>query len=304
MEKCAGVFAFVLVMGLVAPSEAHSPPGELYFAVQFPDNAVPTIDGNISEWDIVPPTPYTITNNRLFASDANVNVAGRGEIDPGDMNIRHLIGWNNSDNKLYFMTEVFDNVHNTDRTNPSQFWQDDALEVEINPDATPTTEQNLEGQPINNISYKFAVPPVDGQYQFLRPLTNLPWLVDGSQWLDFGWSYEGEEFGESTYYYELAITPILSMPRDEATALSGLEAFDLEENGIIHVTVNVGDFDEPCSECGCASYQGFWSMSAEPGCCSGNADLVLAELDPQLVAAVGTAVEEVSWGQIKAGSVE
>lgn len=300
MKKRSGIFAFVSVLGLAATSGAHSPPGEFYFAVQFPDNAIPTIDGDISEWDIVPPTPYTIRNDRLFASDANINVAGRGEVDPGDMTIRHLIGWNNSDNKLYFMTEVFDNVHNTDRTNPSQFWQDDALEIEVNPDATSYEEHNLEGQPISNVSYKFAVPPVDGQYQFYRPLSSLTWLVDGSKWIKFGWKYEGEEFGESTYYYEVAITPILSMPTDEATALSGLQVFDLEENGIIHVTVNVGDFDEPCSECGCSSYQGFWSMSAEPSCCNANADLVLAELDPQLVSAT-TPVEEVSWGQIKAG---
>jgi len=303
MKRWTGFFVFVLALHLATAVGAHSPEGELYFAVQFPDNAVPTIDGDISDWDIVPASPYGITNNRLFASDANINTAGRGEIDPGDMNIRNVIGWNESANKLYFMTQVFDNIHNTDRENPSQFWSDDAVEIEINPDHTAADEHNLEGQPVNNVSYKWAVPPVDGQYQFYRPLSSLTWLVDGSEFIDFGWSFEGEQFGESTYYYEFALTPILSMPTDEATSLDGLEIFDLEENEIIHVTVNVGDFDEPCTECGCASYQGFWSMSAEPGCCNANADLVLAEMDPGL-GDVGTAVQNSSWGQIKAASLQ
>ena len=184
-----------------------------------------------------------------------------------------------------------------DRENPSAFWQDDAWEVEVNPDHTPTEEHNLEGEPANNFSYKWAVPPVEGAYQFYRPVSALEWLVDGSDWVDFGWSYDGEQFGESTYYYELAITPITSMPNDASATPDQAVVFDLAENEIIHTSVTVGDFDEACTECALESYQGFWTMSPE-NCCTATNDVVLAEMEPSL--AEMTAVEDVSWGQIKA----
>ena len=152
--------------------------------------------------------------------------------------------------------------------NPSAFWQDDAWEVEVNADHTPTEEHNLEGEPANNFSYKWAVPPVEGAYQFYRPVSALEWLVDGSEWVDFGWGYDGEQFGESTYYYELAITPLTSLPNDASATPDQAVVFDLEENEIIHTSVTVGDFDEACTECVTESYQGFWTMSPEM-CCTG-----------------------------------
>jgi len=295
--------ATVLVLGVAGMAGAHSPAGELYFAAQFPDSIVPTMDGDLSDWDIVPIDPYTILNDRLYSPVADIQPVGRGEIDVSDINIRHLLGWNENYNKLYFMSEVYDNVHNADRENPSAFWQDDAWEVEVNPDHTPTEEHNMAEEPVNNFSYKWAVPPVEGSYQYYRPQASLTWLLDGTEWVDFGWDFTGEKFGESTYYYELAITPILSMPNDDASALDGLVVFDLEENEIIHASVTVGDFDEACTECALESYQGFWTMSPE-NCCTGTNDVVLAEMEPSMAALAETAVEASSWGQIKAGFYE
>ena len=219
--------AAVLVTGLSTSAFGHAPAGELYFAVQFPDGLVPTMDGDLSDWDVVPIDPYTIRNDRLYSPVAEIQPVGRGEIDVSDINIRHIIGWNDNMNKLYVMSEVFDNVHNLDRENPSAFWQDDAWEVEVNPDHTPTEEHNLADEPANNFSYKWAVPPVEGAYQFYRPVSALEWLVDGSEWVDFGWGYDGEQFGESTYYYELAITPIESLPNDASATPDQAVVFDL-----------------------------------------------------------------------------
>ena len=59
----------------------------------------------------------------------------------------------------------------------------------------------------------------------------------------------------------------------------------------------MGDFDEACTECALESYQGFWTMSPEM-CCTGTNDMVLAEMEPSMDDPA-TAVEDVSWGQIK-----
>ena len=124
-------------------------------------------------------------------------------------------------------------------------------------------------------------------------------LVDGTEWVDFGWGFDGEQFGESTYRYELAITPITSLPNDASATPDQAVVFDLGENEIIHTSITVGDFDEACTECVLESYQGFWTMSPEM-CCTGTNDVVLAEMEPSLASAASTAVESVSWGQIKA----
>jgi hypothetical protein len=291
--------AAALVTAMSSMAFGHAPPGELYFAVQFPDNLVPTMDGDLSDWDIVPIDPYTIRNDRLYSPVAEIQPVGRGEIDVSDINIRHIMGWNENANKLYVMSEVFDNIHNADRENPAAFWQDDAWEVEVNPDHTPTEEHNLEGEPANNFSYKWAVPPVEGSYQYYRPVSALEWLVDGSEWVSFGWGFDGEQFGESTYRYELAITPITSLPNDASATPDQAVVFDLGENEIIHTSITVGDFDEACTECVLESYQGFWTMSPEM-CCTGTNDVVLAEMEPSLMEEASTAVDIVSWGQIKA----
>ena len=291
--------AAALITAMSSMAFGHAPPGELYFAVQFPDNLVPTMDGDLSDWDVVPIDPYTIRNDRLYSPVAEIQPVGRGEIDVSDINIRHIMGWNDNANKLYVMSEVFDNIHNADRENPSAFWQDDAWEVEVNPDHTPTEEHNLEGEPANNFSYKWAVPPVEGSYQYYRPVSALEWLVDGSEWVSFGWGFSGEQFGESTYRYELAITPITSLPNAASATPDQAVVFDLGENEIIHTSITVGDFDEACTECVLESYQGFWTMSPEM-CCTGTNDVVLAEMEPSLASAASTAVESVSWGQIKA----
>jgi hypothetical protein len=46
------------IFGSVAFASAHFPPGELLFAVQFPDANIPVVDGNIAEWSVIPQVPY------------------------------------------------------------------------------------------------------------------------------------------------------------------------------------------------------------------------------------------------------
>ena len=86
-------------------ASAHLPPGELFFAAQFPDNLVPTIDGEHSDWDILPESPYSIFNDRLF-DPAQFQEAARGEVDISDANIRHRFGWNENSNMIYLASQI------------------------------------------------------------------------------------------------------------------------------------------------------------------------------------------------------
>jgi hypothetical protein len=288
------VLAFVL--SLPSLSAAHDPPGELFFLVQFPDDAVPTIDGDHGDWSIVPDNPYTIRSDKLF-DPAQFQQAGRGQFDPSDVNIRHRLGWNDSFNKIYFATEIFDNIHNIDREDPARHWYDDNWEVGVNPDHTPSEEhsRNVADIPINDFFYKFVVPPLGGVYQSLEPIGDLAWLQDGTDYVDFGWSFTGEQFGESTYFYELAVIPIWALPRENATP-ENTQFMDLEENDVIHISIAMGDLEVG------DTYQGFWTLTAE-GSNTSVTDFVAAPLDPSL-GDPGTAVEGTTWGAIKAGYID
>jgi len=284
--------AVMLGLGVVSLAGAHAPPGELFFLVQFPDNAVPTIDGDLSDWNIVPESPYILRADKMF-DPAQFQEAGRGELDLSDFNPVHILGWNENFNKIYFANQVFDNIHNSDRENPSYHWNDDNWEVEVNPTHLAAEEQNLAEEPVNRVAYKWAVPPVEGVYQSIEPIGDLAWLSDGTEYVSYGWSFDGEMFGESTYYYEMSITPINSLPRENATP-ENTEFHDMEEEEIVHISIFNGDIDVA------DDYQGFWGTTPESSNIALN-DFVAAPMDPALEAAVGTAVEKVSWGQIKAG---
>jgi hypothetical protein len=275
------VVVLAAVFGLVGTSIAHQPEGELEFVVQFPDEAVPSVDGNDGDWGGVP-SRYLMGSDQLYNSYTE---EGRGQDDRSDMNITHMVGWNDNLNKLYFLTRVFDNVHNTDRADPGPFYKDDALEIEVDTQHKPQSEQNVDVA--DRIAYKFAVPPVSDAYYFTRPVAGVAaWLAPGTEWVDFGWSFDGDEFGESTYTYELAITPIESFPKDEATAQDGVTVWDLEEGDVIHLSINVGDIDAG------DDYHGFHSLSPT----SWNTDFALDEIASDFA----TAVETDTWARIKA----
>ena len=281
----------ILTLGVVSLAGAHSPPGEMFFLVQFPDNAVPTIDGDLSDWNIVPESPYILRADKMF-DPAQFQEAGRGELDLSDFNPVHILGWNENFNKIYFANQIFDNVHNIDREDLARHWYDDNWEVEVNPTHLAAEEQNQAEEPVSRIAYKWAVPPLEGVYQFIEPVGDLAWLSDGTQYVSYGWSFDGDMYGESTYYYELAVTPIASLPRESATP-DNTEFYDLEEDDVLHISIFNGDFDAAGND-----YQGFWGTTPESSNIALN-DFVCAPIDPAMD--LSSAVEQTSWGQIKAG---
>jgi len=293
-RRMTWVISATMLLAFAVSVSGHVPVGETFFAAQFPDNGVPNIDGDPSDWDIVPETPYHIRNDRMQGSDPSIALRDPGSTDPSDLSMNSVIGWNESANRIYFLIEIFDDVHNVDRDDVARFWEDDDVEININGDNTGQDEANLEGEPFNNHYYGFVVPPVEGQSFFPFSTGNAEWLQVGTDMLDFGWSFTGEQFGESTYYYETAMQVFLSIPR-ETPALADSPILDLEEGEVIHFSIDIGDFDEAGQ-----TYDSFWSVSDDRACCSANSDLILAPVDPLLEDAIGTAVEATSWGRIKA----
>ena len=109
------LLAVSVVFALTAVAGAHEPPGVTYFAFQFPVHALPVVDGDLSDWDMVPEA-YQIT----LSEDFEETVRGIGtDFDLEDINIRAILGWNEETNRIYSMVEVVDDFLHNKRENPS-----------------------------------------------------------------------------------------------------------------------------------------------------------------------------------------
>jgi hypothetical protein len=291
---------------LASVAWAHLPADFTYFAVQLPDTYLPIIDGDLSEWDIVPDA-YIIPTEEMYEQLAGLGKGGAG-VDLADLALRSSVGWNDSTNRLYFMAEVFDDIHQTDRADPQCNWTDDCWEIMIDANHSggshnwfsDLTEEeskrlvNAEAQ--QNI---LALPPVQDVY-----FTNFSagtWTTIPGDYFDIGWDFTGDEFGESTYYYELFIYPFDDL-NWEGPDVS--KHHDLTEGEILGIGWAFGDFDELSD-----SYDAYWTISGGDATCGLSealSDVFMSPMDPALEGAVidGAAVEADTWGRIKSTFAE
>ena len=263
MSKRSG---FLIVLGLAVclsgDVEGHLPADFTYFAFQFADTYLPAIDGDLSEWDIVP-NAYMI-----HGEDLHNALHGRParRMDPTDLALRSFCGWNDSLNRLYFMAEISDDIHQTDRTDPQCNWMDDCWEIVIDAnhsggrhawfsDLTEEESKRLEGS--QGTHYIVAEPPIQG-VDFTSGNAST-WTSEPGEWFDIGWDFTGDEFGESTYYYELFIYPFddLNWKGPDVSV-----HHDLREGEIIGVGWSFADFDASSDR-----FDDYWTLSGGDATC-------------------------------------
>ena len=298
--------AAILSVGLSAQTWAHDPPDLLIPAAQFPPGAEPVIDGNPVEWGPIPVETYGSVGELMYPVGAATREgralenASQGDINPADFQIKHKLGWSPTTNGFYVLTEVFDDLHFIGRPDPARFWLDDSVEYGLNFKHQASEDQTFnDGDIVTLQKYKFAYPPLEGEWQFYEPQGNLPWLTSGTRWFDIGITFEGEEFGESTYFYELRIRPIAEMPNSEsATEDQAVEGI-LQEGMIIHWGNMISDTDEGGTEDQHRETQ--WSTSPSGAAANGTTDVLLSPVDPGIeFVEQQTAVEATSWARVKA----
>ena len=85
------------------------------------------------------------------------------------MQIKFLAGWNEGSNNFFWYSEVFDDIHITRRQDASKFFWDDSVEYQFNYNHEAAEDQN-QGDMVTSVDYNYAMPPVDGAWEFYRPL--------------------------------------------------------------------------------------------------------------------------------------
>jgi len=231
-------------------AQSHYPKGVTYNIFQFPADALPTIDGDPSDWESVP------KSYRIDGSHLEDTVKGKGKnMDPDDLRVEVTVGWSPKTNRLYFLYEMYDDVHNF-----TSDWGD-IFEVVLDADHSggryhsfddvdAKTEEKLKSTTTQN--YHIFTPPAKGKawawvWGSQQWLIEKPWAEHACNKYEFGLKEPG------VLYLEFSIAPFnyASFRGPEYSALH-----KLVEGEILGLSWSVLDYDEKDDE-----YEGFWNLS-------------------------------------------
>lgn len=225
--------------------------GKVFKIFQFSPKNMPQIEGNSSDWELVPAS-YTYGTSDLSDTEDGHGV----EIDTTDIDVKVTVGWVKGMNRLYFLYEAKDDFWDFERFNQKGYLND-IFEIVVDgdlsggpfiynpllPDARkwgnhPShIENHLEFSGYHAQNYHIFTPPVHGSWT----------LIWGSQpWIGtFPYAHQGYDFdfkqGESgKLTLEFWITPFDHAPY-EGPELAVESQF--YENKVIGLSWSVLDFD-------------------------------------------------------------
>ena len=114
MKKSSAIL-IVLVISLFAVGSAFGHIGEMKFMFQFPDGLTPTLDGDMSDWDIVSDV-YKIKAENMFNQFS-------APMDLADFNCWIAWGYNLTENKDYLGAWLYDDmIHGTEHWSVEVDW--------------------------------------------------------------------------------------------------------------------------------------------------------------------------------------
>ena len=295
MKRLYGLVAMGLIVGLTSGASAHI--GEqvyLLFEVSEADLAdIDLRDASIADWEDVIGDASLVTTD--FFQDPTVGDGA--QYDPADLDYRIWLGWNGNAGTIWMGMERIDNVYINEYAGGDlgSLWRQDAIEFMLDGDHTGgdytgSADENWtdEEKDLNNNrtaqQYVAIGDSPDGRH--------VGYLGKGTEWVnslpyaDGGGGSVGD--GPTTTIIEFFVTPfddlIWNSPDDSVPS-------PLFDGKIIGFQISAQDMDTGPSE-----YRAFHTLSGQA------ATWRYAErfVDGRLVGTGETAVEEDSWGRIKA----
>lgn len=257
----------VTLLGLALSAHALEKPGVTYPVFQFPHDRIPRIDGETSDWAMVPES-YVIGKDQLRNDSANPPAAGDKSLA-----VRVKVGWVKGLNRLYFLYEAEDDYW--DFAEPGL--RNDTFEIIVDGDASggPLIGRDhakfwtpeLVGESaaaadarISDRESAWAVHGVHAQnYHIFTPSVNKDWCMawGAATWVkEFPWANAAQSFqfkpGEGgKYVLEFWITPFdYAGPEGPSRAVES----NLREDKIIGLSWIVIDYDGKTP-------RGFWMLS-------------------------------------------
>ncbi|MGA2278466.1 MAG: PKD domain-containing protein [Terracidiphilus sp.] len=231
------------------------PPAQIFKVFQFPADKIPRIDGDDSDWAMVPES-YSIGLDQM-SDDEHIH----DKPDPKELDVHVKVGWVKGLNRLYFLYEAYKN-----------FWDfadsglhNDTFEIVVDGDRSggPLIPQFRNNADQDEWDAHFSMHGVQAQnYHIMTPSEGKDWaLAWGCQpWIkELPWANHAQKYsfkhGESgKYILEFYITPF-----DYAGCEGPQRAVESElyENKIIGLSWAVIDYD------GEKHNNGFWNLGTE-----------------------------------------
>ncbi len=306
MRKSLTMAALLLAFG---SAQAHVPPGTVLGVWQWPSHALPVMDGDISEWEVIPEylwlTMSTLDNdgNALFHAVAGDHKGMDGtDNDAADLTIRMAVAWNDEYDRMYFAQDRFDDTWDRDVAEPpGACGGDDSIEIHVDADHSGglmvTGDEETQARSAQIAHWRW--PPIgEGNNAW-------SWMwVSAATWHDKppyaccpdSYDLDGEHGGTDvsliSEWWSVYFNNLVHLSPEESVVAP------LSENQIIGMGIAFCDIDGTSNESG---HNSVW-RSGGPGGARWYADSdvvsdwLLLPVDP----ALATAVESNSWGQVKA----
>ena len=257
------------------------PPAQIFKVFQFPADKIPRIDGDDSDWAMVPES-YSIGLDQMHDDEQK-----HDKPDPKELDVHVKVGWVKGLNRLYFLYEAYDNFW--DFADPGL--HNDTFEIVVDGDRSggPLIPQFRNNADQDVWDAHFSMHGVQAQnYHIMTPYEGKDWaLAWGCQpWVkELPWANHAQKYnfkhGESgKYVLEFYITPF-----DYAGCEGPQRAVEsqLYENKIIGLSWAVINYD------GNPKNNGFWNLGTEHTM-YGNATLLrefqLMPLEPEFQKAI------------------
>ena len=274
-----------------AQVSGHQPPGARVTAVHLDAGALPLIDGDLSDWEGLTPAL------RMSAFEDLVTDA---DIDTEDFDVQVWIGWSDSANRLYVAVEVVDDIHQVDRpagTAVTRIFQDDDLEVFIDADHSggqfadfsdldPQEQLARNGTEANH--FVLAGPHDDTEEYVNFSAAGWYALADGP-YTEAQVRYEGDRGGVGVTRYEMSFVPF---NRVNVTADFLSVPHDLQAEEVLGFNLELNDYDTRSE-----LFDAKWSLSGAFNAFRLSERFTDLWLEPP---ARATAIEDLTWGRIKA----
>jgi hypothetical protein len=258
-----------LAAAVPARLAAFDRPDVTFKVFQFPQDKIPRVDGDTSDWDMVP-------DSYVIRTDQFVDDSGRHKApDPKTLDIKVKVGWVKGLNRLYFLYEGFDDY--CDFADPGL--RNDTFEIVVDGDAsggplidkthkefwTPQHVGVASAAPDDRISgdeAHWAIHGVQAQnYHIFAPAVDKDWCMawSSASWIkEFPWanavSKHDMKHGQPGHVVlEFWVTPFdYAGPEGPERAVESV----LRENKLIGIGIMFIDYDDPKSR-----DRGFWNLS-------------------------------------------
>jgi hypothetical protein len=233
--------AMVTVIAFVLLSLAR--PDKEFKIFQFPQNQIPRIDGEFSDWKMVPET-YTIGIEELKNTKFGEGVAQ----DPKDFDLKVKVGWVKDLNRLYFFIDAYDNYW--DFSDPVM--RQDIFELVVDADLSggpfiykensnkeivPLSQLYFKGHGAHAQNYHVFTPAKDKDWAM--PWGNTPWIKEFPH-ANAACKYNLKSGESGRMQMEFYITPY------DYAAFEGPDrsiVSNLKENELIGLSWSMLDFD-------------------------------------------------------------